>query len=186
MAGASVSVTVHTDAALARLDALDAALANPADLLARVGEYLTASTRARFKTMTGPDGRRWRPLEPNYAKSKKYNRDKILTLRGFLRNSIHWQADGRDAVQIGTNLVYGAIHQHGGIIRQAAQSRRQGFVQVKNRTLFAKRKSKRAVTEKWVLRPAYQIKMWARPYLGVSDADERELQRITQDWLAGR
>lgn len=184
MAGAHLTVTIQPGAAVSRLEALDAALANPGGLLARVGEHLRVTTRARFQSQAGPDGRAWRPLAPSYQKSKKYNKNKILTLRGHLRGSIRWQPDGPDAVQVGTNLSYAAIHQFGGTIQQHAQSRRQRFTRSGTRNLFAKRGARGGVTERRVTRPAHVVHIVARPFLGLSQADRTHLQQLLHDWLA--
>lgn len=185
MAGVTLPVTIDARAALASLDSLQAALDAPGDLLHRAGEYLVGSTRERFRTQSDPRGRGWNPLEPNYRRSKKYNKDKILTLRGHLRSSIRWQPDGPGAIEVGTNLSYAAIHQFGGTIQHHAQSRLQRFRTSNGRNLFAKRTARGAgVTDRWTSRPAYQVSVTARPFLGLSRTDEAHLQQLLNDWLA--
>lgn len=158
---------------------------DPSGLMPRLGEYLMRSTEQRFKTQTAPDGTAWAPLSPNYAKSKKYNKDKILTLRGYLRRYIQYQVPEANTVEVGSNLKYAAIHQFGGIINQAAQSRRMRFRSVNGKTLFAGNKHKRA-TERWVERGAYQAEMPARPYLGISAKDDKAIREIIQGWISER
>lgn len=181
MTGTTFKLTIEDQAARAALGRL--ADVDVGDLLPRLGEYLLRATQDRFKTQTAPDGTPWAPLQPRYARRKKYNRDKILTLRGYLRSGIRYQVTGPDEVEVGTNLVYAAIHQLGGAIAQHAQSRKTRFRTVAGRTLFAKSSHKRGVTERWVSRPAYQANIPARPYLGVSAADEAALRDIVLRWV---
>jgi phage gpG-like protein len=95
-----------------------------------------------------------------------------------------WQTDGDDALLVGTNAPYGAIHQFGGTIRRPARSThvyfrlgRDGEVgrrfAPKSRSNFAQR----------VTVPEHNIKMPARPWLGISAADERELLDIAEDHI---
>ena len=88
---------------------------DPSGLMPRLGEYLQGSTQARFKTQTAPDGTPWAPLKQRYARRKRYNKDTVLTLRGYLRSYIHYQVMGADAVEVGSNQKYAAIHQFGGM-----------------------------------------------------------------------
>ncbi|WP_238707760.1 phage virion morphogenesis protein [Comamonas testosteroni] len=175
---------------------MDEAMGNTAPLLARIGEYLQDATRDRFKTQSGPDGTAWQPLQPRYQRRKKQNKDKILTLRGYLRGQIHWQPDGDDAVLVGTNSKYGAIHQFGGDIDRPAYStkvrlrttakgdlmRQKGK---QNLAIFA-RKTQKRVRESWHEVPAHQIKIPARPYLGINAADQEQVHLRVLDWLNGR
>ena len=77
-----------------------------------VGEALLNSTRDRFDRQAGPDGRRWAPLSPEYARRKPRNRDRILTLYGELQGTLRYVATA-DSVAVGTNEVYGPTHQFG-------------------------------------------------------------------------
>ena len=178
------------------LASLQVAMANPGQLLARLGEYLQSSTQGRFDSQSGPDGTPWQALAPRYQRRKKYNPDKILTLRGYLRGGIRWQADGQDAVLVGTNLRYAAAHQFGASIERAAYSAKTRLrldnkgqllrqKDHKNLAVFAKDKHSR-VRESWHEVAAHTIKLPARPYLGIGTADEGEIHAITLDWLMGR
>ena len=183
MAGANLSIDVKITGpdTLARIDA---ALANTTPLLARIGEYLQDSSRDRFKSQSGPDGTAWQPLQPRYQRRKKQNKDKILTLRGYLRGYIHWQADGDDAVLVGTNSKYGGIHQRGGTIQQPARQSTVHFGAGKHKHLFVKKgKAKRS---QQVSIGAHQVNIPARPYLGVNAADQQQIHLRVLDWLNGR
>lgn len=182
MAGATLTIdTVITGPdVLARMDK---ALGNTAPLLARIGEYLQDATRDRFKSQSGPDGSAWQPLQPRYQRRKKQNKDKILTLRGYLRGQIHWQPDGDDAVRVGTNAKYGAIHQFGGTIQQPARQATVHFGAGKAKHLFVKRKKAKRSLQ--VSIGAHQVNMPARPYLGVNAGDQEQIRPRVIDWLNG-
>jgi len=184
MAGAHLTTTV--DDAQARAALQRHAAPGTANLMPRLGEYLQSSTKARFAAQTAPDGTPWAPLQQRYARRKKYNKDKILTLRGHLRSDIRYQVLADDKVAVGTNTKYAGIHQEGGTIEQLAQSRKVRYRSVAGRVLFAKAKHVRGVTERWVSRGAYQVKIPARPFLGISTADDQEIREIILDWVVGR
>lgn len=181
LTGASISITASDDQLLRNLQEL-AEAPDTTPLMYRMGEYFQSSTQQRFITQTDPQGGAWKPLSPGYIKRKKTNTNLILTLNAYLRRDIHYQVEASDSVAWGSNRVYAAIHQWGGTIDQAAQSRRQRFHLVDGKTRFAGRQQENA-TERWVERNAYQVEIPARPYLGVSAADNDEVLAIVQDWL---
>lgn len=180
MAGTHITATVDDKDVRATL----AELAHPEtqSLLPRLGEYLQTSTEDRFKTQTGPDGAAWAPLKKRYAKRKKYNADKVLTLRGYLRGGIRYQLDGPDAVQVGTNIRYGAIHQFGGAIDMPERTATVRYRSTAGKILFVNKRQKKNVTQKNVTIGAHQVKIPARPYLGISDADDARILQILQEW----
>lgn len=47
-------------------------------------------------------------------------------------------------------------------------------------------KKKKAQRSMAVHIPAHEVVMPARPFLGISAEDEREIHAITRDWLLGR
>ena len=183
MAGTRITATV-TDA---QARAMLARLGEPGtdDLMPRLGEYLQSSTQKRFKTQTAPDGTPWAPLQPRYARRKKYAKDKILTLRGYLRSGIHHQVTGAAEVEVGSNTKYAAIHQLGGEIDKPERQATARYRSVAGRTLFAGRKHKLA-TERQVAIPAHQVIIQARPFLGISAEDDREIREIVLEWVVSR
>lgn len=183
MAGTRIKTTVNDAQARAML----ARLGEPGtqDLMPRLGEYLQASTQKRFKTQTAPDGTAWQPLQPRYARRKKYAKDKILTLRGYLRSGIHYQVTGDAEVEVGSNTKYAAIHQLGGEIDMPERQASVRYRSAAGRTLFASKKHKRA-TEKTVTVPVHFVKIPARPFLGISTADDSEVRDIVLNWVVER
>ena len=184
MAGTYIAITVDD----AQAQAMLARLGEPGtdDLMPRLGEYLQASTQKRFKTQTAPDGTAWAPLQPRYARRKKYAKDKILTLRGYLRGGIHYQVTGAADVEVGSNTKYAAIHQLGGEIDKPERQAAVRYRTVAGRTLFAGRKHKRGVTERQVTIPVHFVKIPARPFLGISADDDKEIRSIILDWVVER
>ena len=156
---------------------------DPSGLMPRLGEYLQGSTQKRFKTQTAPDGTPWDPLKQRYARRKRYNKDKVLTLRGYLRSYIHYQVTGGDSVEVGSNQKYAAIHQFGGEIDMPERQATVRYRSVAGKVLFAGKKHKRA-TEKAVTIPVHFVKIPARPFLGLSAEDDRKISRIIREWLA--
>ena len=192
MAGTHITFTVDDAdlrAMLERQAQPETGAASGSDTLAaRIGERLMESTRERFKTQTDPEGRQWKdyaPLSRAYSKRKKKNPDKILTLDGYLRGGIHWQALDDDTVQVGSNLKYAAIHQFGGEIKKPSRQATVRYRSVAGRVLFAGRKHKK-VTERQVTMPEHSITMPARPFLGISASDDQEIRQIIQDWVTER
>jgi phage virion morphogenesis protein len=74
-----------------------------------VGEILVSSTRARFGKQAGPDGEKW-----DTSLRAEAEGGVTLTDNAVLKNSIGYEAT-RKMVAVGTNVVYGAIHQLGGM-----------------------------------------------------------------------
>ena len=113
MAGNRMRVDFDGKAATASLRGLLAGIENPAPLLAQLGEYTLRTTRDRFKSQTAPDGTAWQALVPWYKKEKSQNKNRVLTLRGYLRGQLVSQVVGGKSVEVGSNLVYAAVHQFG-------------------------------------------------------------------------
>lgn len=156
MAGARFDGT----AAIEHLSGLVDAINDPSPLLAELGEYGLRSTRARFKTQTAPDGTAWAALQPWYQKDKRRNKNRILTLNGYLRGQMTWQLVGDRTVEIGSNLPYAAVHQFGATIKPRAA-----------KVLIFRGHAAKSVT------------IPARPYLGLSDEDRSEIVGRTLEWL---
>lgn len=107
---------------------------NPRPLMRAIGEVLVDSTRERFRSSTGPDGRRWERNADttilNYLRrySGSFNKSGRLSKKGAgrvmskrpligesraLSTQISYRAD-RDSVLVGSPMVYAAMQQFGG------------------------------------------------------------------------
>lgn len=159
-------------------------LADPAPMLRDIGEYLMIAHDQRFASQASPDGTPWLALSPAYLKRKKKNRDKILVLDGFLKNTLRYQVSNNELL-FGTNRIYGAMMHFGGSIDVAARSQQAYFRQdgktgdVGNQ-FVSKRKSNFA---QWVTIGAYTIQIPARPWLGISDDDNYAIAGIATRYL---
>lgn len=94
----------------------------------QIGRYLVSETHLRFLTSRGPDGKKWHPTKRGGQILGDHNDRprsfltwhptkrgrQILVDRGHLRNSITYNIKTKTALEIGSNLIYAAIHQLGG------------------------------------------------------------------------
>lgn len=116
MAGTGIRVEVQ---GLARVNAELGRIGN-ADLrplLDALGFEVEGQTKRRIdEEKSAPDGTPWAPLSPEYQawKQDKKGAVGLLEFEGHLLKSIQYQFVGANAVEIGTNMIYGAIHQSGG------------------------------------------------------------------------
>jgi phage virion morphogenesis protein len=114
MAGAAIAINVEIDdrEVIAALRRLLAAGGDMEPVFRSIGERLLINTRSRFARQESPEGVAWAPLSPAYRARKKKNKDKILTARGYLHDTLRYQAS-EFGVEIGTDRIYGATHQFG-------------------------------------------------------------------------
>ena len=181
MAGAGIRIVADLDderlqAGLQRLIALGAkGSPQGVSALRQIGSRLVASVIDRFETVSGPGGVPWK-------KSGRAAREagQTLTDTGRLRSSIAYNLTP-DGIEVGTNVVYAAIHQFGGEIRQQGRSQVLAFNARGNR--FASRRATRArktgaVRVSFAQIAARVIEMPARPFLGLDDRDRVAIGRI--------
>ena len=165
------------------LKKLKAALADRRPMLNDIGHALTKSVQDRFVAMQSPDGAPWKPLHPRTIRQKR-NKNKILTERGLLRGSIHYELNG-DTLEVGTDRKYGAIHQFGGVVKIPARTQTVKVgTKGKNKGRFMKAKSKAAhAIERTFTIPAHDVTIPARPFLGLSSDDKEEIVEIVHKHL---
>lgn len=101
-----------------QLAQLQAKMADLAPALRSVGAMLKDEARLCFVEQSSPYGMKWRPLSPvTVAKRRKGEGSgeiQILRDTGRLMNSIAVNSSA-SSVEVGSNLVYAAIHQFGGM-----------------------------------------------------------------------
>ena len=80
-----------------------------------LGEAMLDDTMEAFKQGRSPEGQTWPALSARTLKQRRKGKGKVqmLTDSGVLRRSITAIADAEHA-EVGTNVVYAAIHQLGG------------------------------------------------------------------------
>ncbi|WP_299733996.1 phage virion morphogenesis protein [uncultured Endozoicomonas sp.] len=88
---------------------------NKRELLEGLGAELESQTRRRLSSeKTDPDGKAWEPLTDKWkARKAEKSSGGLLDYQGHLIDSIAYQVQGNQ-VEVGSGLIYAAIHQHGG------------------------------------------------------------------------
>ena len=134
--------------------------------LMEIGEHLQGSVEQRFRDETDPSGKDWEPLTAFTLANKRTS--SILTESGGsgLRSSIHYSVSNDELVQ-GSNKIYAAIHQFGGIIR------------AKSGGALAIGKS----GGKGEFALVRQVSIPARPYLGLSADDCRTIDAVLARYM---
>jgi len=162
------------DAVRQRLQEISSRMSDLSPILRAIGDRVVEQTKRRFESQgPAPDGTPWAHLKPATLTAKKHK--KILTETGHLRDSIRYRLIGQNAVAVGTNRVYAAIHQLGG--RTPARI----IVPVRKKALFW---PGAAHPVKSVKHPGSAIP--ARPYLGLSEQDSRDIIEIINDYIMRR
>lgn len=168
------TITFDDGGAIAYLEQLAARMADLTPVMQDLGEYLVASTKARFSSSTAPDGSHWAVNSPvtlgrylsNYGgmfkKSGGLTKDgeakasakKPLigqTGQGGLGDTIHAIATA-NSVTVGSSLIYAGVQQFGAARHSLGQNTPWGDIP-------------------------------ARPYLGLSLTDRGNILSIVRDHL---
>ncbi len=171
MATLTISLDAHQERAIRdALKRLSLAAHDLTPAYQDIGEHLRRSTEGRFRDQRGPDEQKWKPVSAARKAVKK--NPKTLTESGRLRDSITWLATA-GAVEVGTNVLYGAIHQLGGLT--AAHT-----IRPKRAKALAWPGGRHPVAS--VRHPGSTVP--ARPFLGASAPDREEILAILADHLA--
>jgi phage virion morphogenesis protein len=131
----------------------------PSVLMKRIAAVLEGSTRRRFRSGLAPDGKAWKKSARVLEKGGS-----TLFEHGHLEGSITADADDTHA-EVGTNIIYGRIHQLGGVIK----AKGGGFLKFNIPGIG------------W--RMVRKVTIPARPYLGVSNDDRTELAEQTSRFI---
>jgi phage virion morphogenesis protein len=188
---AGVTFTIDDREIIGALDRLDGALTDRTNLHHALGAHFVFSTQRNFETETAPDGTPWPRLSPRTAEKRigrgRRGYDHMLRVTTRLHRSVNYEADAA-GVEWGTNVAYGRIHQLGGNVDIPP---REGTVRLRSirqkgggiRSRFASKRSKTAI-EKVVQIRGHQVRIPARPYLGISAYDREAVPQIITDHLA--
>lgn len=117
----SVALSITPDANIRRVEQIlqQIAYGDIPDLLDEIGGLIVDQVQVRFqKTKRRPDGSlwsspRWTKKYREWRKRKKKTRGRYLVLEGHLQQSIQHLIEGRDTLQIGSNLDYARAQQLG-------------------------------------------------------------------------
>lgn len=154
MSGVVLDVTAQgLSEALLRIEGL--ADAPRYELTDGIGRLVQEQTRRRIEDeKTSPAGAAWKA---------NWRGTSILFQSGALSRSIDYRATD-DQVLVGTGIVYGRIHQHGGTI--VPKTARALVFRMGNRLIQTRR-----------------VVMPARPYLGLSADNQAEVIETAEEWL---
>lgn len=168
-----ITIDIDSRSVLDALNALQRRVGDMTPAMQDIGEHLTETSKRRFDTSTAPDGRRWAPntqttllrylggYKGSYAQSGK------LTSRGAARVASKKPLIGESRSLMST-LNYQADRHS---------------VAVGSPMEYA------AVQQFGAKKRAFGRAPWgdipARPFLGVSDEDERSILDILQGYMAG-
>lgn len=142
---AGTSFKMPLEAFTATVGRAAAQIADTQRLAAAIGEALVSGTQDRFEQGEAPDGSKW-------PASQRGGQTLVDTAR--LKNSIGYEASP-DLVVVGTSVEYAFTHQEGATIKP------------KNAKHLKFKAGGRWVAAKEVTIPA-------RPFIGISEADEAE------------
>lgn len=174
MAGITFTVEIDEAEASAKLSDMVSRMERPIGFYKGVGEYLTEVAIPRnFAAETGPDGSPWaslRPLTVARREAKGQTPIKILRASGAMAAGINYAASDSQ-VQIGSPAIQAAVMQFG-----AAQG---SFGAAIGRTRPTDKRPKSQ--DYFAHLPWGDIP--ARPFLGLSPADEEKIIRIAARWL---
>lgn len=186
MSGISLGVELDAEGARQRLRELLQRMDDRRPFFKDVGDYMMGEIGRRFATEIAPDGPPWKPLAKSTIKSRirrKRSPEGILRDYGHLRGSIHPRTSN-DELRIGSPAETAAIHQLGGTINMPARAQKLYYKRDRKgqigRRFIKKEKANHTMT---VDRKAHTITIPARPFLGLSDADQEEIFAITSRWL---
>lgn len=124
------------------------------ELMETLASYGVSSTQERFIQKRGPDGQTWKTA----GRGGQTLRD-----TGRLFQSLSSRATEKSA-EWGTNVIYAAIHQFGGVIKSKT-GKKLVFMGLKGMVSVS------------------QVTMPARPYLGINGEDRAEISNLIQDWM---
>jgi phage virion morphogenesis protein len=125
------------------------------ELMDVIGRLVQLQTRQRIAVeKQGPDGQAWQ---------KNRKGSSTLYASGALHDSIDYRT-GLGQIIVGSPLIYAAIHHFGGIIKPK-KGKVLSFM-AGNSRVFAK-----------------SVTMPARPYLGISSDNAREIEEVVGDFM---
>lgn len=181
---AAIHIEVRSARVLDVLRRIAAEIEDPQPLLAAFGEDLAESTKQRFATGTAPDGSRWAPntqatylaylarLSGSYSKEGK----RTGTRKGYLDKAGRLATKG-SAAAMGKRPLIGA----------GKSLSTQIYYRVEGDTLLIGSPQVYAAMQQFGGSKAQFPHLWgdipARPFLGISDADEAQMERTALDHL---
>lgn len=127
-----------------------------------LAEGLRTSTLERFRTEKDPEGKKWKT-----SIRAREEGGRTLTKTAKLKTSIH-SVSSASGFAVGTNDIRAATLQYGA--DRTIKPRRGPMLRFK-------------VNGKWVSTKQVHIRIPARPFLGISEDDDREIKKALEDAL---
>lgn len=177
------------EAAMARVRAL---MQDASPVTALIAGLMADAVEENFAQQGRPQ---WLGLNPKTLKRRREEAGtgKILQRSGRLASSVTPAHDATTA-RVGTNVVYAAIHQFGGTIQRHPMS---GYVRLRkdrngmimrqanhpHLAVFAKNGHKRVKVVKWTRSQGWTIKIPARPFFALTEADNIGIESEVTSYL---
>lgn len=170
------------DSALRKVEGLSDAITNQRGMWQSVGAQVEQSIKRRFETGTGPGDKVW----PKSLRALVQN-GQTLVNTGLLSETITSNASDT-GVEIGTNVLYAAIHQFGGTIHQGARRQKLQFLAHARTGKILKgfRTERQSNFMMMADVGAHDIRIPARPFLGIDDDDETAIAGAVYNWFTVR
>ncbi|KGQ31920.1 phage virion morphogenesis protein [Gallibacterium anatis] len=149
-----ISIKLDDTKAIKVIDEIAKQLKQPRKLYGELGEELRKQHQTRIKKEMAPDGKKWKPLQSWYKKTKK--RGGILRATGELHNTLAYNI-GADSLEFGSPVKYAPTHQFGAVI---IPKRKKALALQGGELGFAKK-----------------VNVPSRPWLGVSEDDITSLEQ---------
>jgi len=193
MTGISIRAELQIREAQEQLRGLIDRMADLRPFLNAVGDRLIGSSGDNFRNQSGPDGRSWTPLAPATIKARQRKGQTPITILrsnskgrigSALAGSINKEV-GDDEVRVGSPVEYAAIHQLGGTIHKPARVAKIYRRMEKDGSIgrrFVKKSKANVVSD--VTIPSHTITIPARPFIGISGADEAGILEDAENWLS--
>lgn len=144
-----------------RFAEIQARLSDLTPLMEEIGSSLNTSTQQRFESKIAPDGKRWAAHAASTIRVRlraNSTAGDILVFSGTLSHSVNYRASSNQVIVsmggAGNSTAYARAHQFGA-----------------------------SISRKGVNIGGYTITLPARPVLGISADDEKDIKIITEDFL---
>ena len=162
MSGAQIIVDPRQlEGAAQYLDAMAARARDMTPLMDAVGLYLVGATIENFEQESAPGGQPWKP-----SLRARVRGGQTLSDTGRLKSSITHHDTAHEVI-VGTNVIYAAIHQFGGVIVPVSADALH----------FVLANGFRVTTQR--------VEMPARPYLGIAGEEIEEITDLARIYFEG-
>lgn len=176
----------------AKIQRIKRSLQDPTPALKQIGAMMAAESQQAFRDQSF-GGVAWNPrgqvnifgILADFAAgrknppSRRFERRPALRDTGRLAASIAWQVIGGDTVEVGSNLEYAGVHQHGGEVESekiTAKIQDSLWAWLKKQGKERKRQLGWLINKKW---RGQKLKMEvpARPFVGLTDQTRKDVLR---------